>query len=162
MLLSLRTISAELSVRITSTSLKECEDLLRRVSIGRIACSLNDQPYVVPISFAYEAACLYFFSTAGKKIDCMRRNPRVCVQADEIVSRDHWTSVLVNGTFVELQEPQYTEQKEHARQLLSQTAQWWLTPLAERREHTGDLAIEPLFFRVDVVSMTGLRTVSEP
>ena len=34
---------------------------LQRVSIGRLACSLNDQPYVVPVAFSYEPGCLYIF-----------------------------------------------------------------------------------------------------
>jgi nitroimidazol reductase NimA-like FMN-containing flavoprotein (pyridoxamine 5'-phosphate oxidase superfamily) len=39
-------------MRVLSISLNECGELLKRVSIGRLACSLNDQPYVVPVRFA--------------------------------------------------------------------------------------------------------------
>ena len=55
-------------MQIVSMSEQECSELLQRVSLGRLACSLSDQPYVVPVAFSYEPNCLYIFSTFGKKI----------------------------------------------------------------------------------------------
>ena len=148
-------------MRIVQISEEECKELLGRISVGRLACSLNDQPYIVPVYFAYEPEYLSIFSTVGKKIRWMRQNPKVCVQIDEIASRDNWTSVVVDGTYVELREPQYTADKERAREQLGQSADWWLAPLAERREQIDDLSIQPVFFRVDVQSMSGLRGIPE-
>ena len=148
-------------MRIVELSHDECKELLNRVSVGRLACSLENQPYVVPVCFAYEPEYLYVFSTVGQKIEWMRQNPRVCLQADEIGSRSSWTSVLVNGTYVELREPQYIAEREHARERLEQYSAWWRTPLAERREHTRDLSMEPVFFRIDIASMSGLRSIPE-
>ena len=148
-------------MRIVPMSEKECSDLLKRVSIGRLACALNNQPYVVPVGFAFEEHFLYVFSTVGKKIEWMRQNPQVCLQADEIGNRSNWSSVVVNGTYLELREPQYTSQKEHARARLAEYSDWWPTPLAERREQTSDLSIEPVFFRIDIESMSGLRGIPE-
>jgi uncharacterized protein len=143
---------------IVDLSHDECKELLNRVSVGRLACSLENQPYIVPVCFAYEPEYLYVFSTVGQKIEWMRQNPKVCLQADEIRSRSSWTSVLVNGTYVELREP---AEKEHARERLAQYSEWWRTPLAERRERTSDLSIEPVFFRIDIGSMNGLRSIPE-
>lgn len=148
-------------MRIVPVSQQECNQLLGRVSFGRLACSLNDQPYVVPVCFAYEPEALYVFSTAGKKIDWMRQNPKVCVQIDEIGNHSNWTSVVVDGMYVELREPQYTAEKERAKERLGQSTNWWLAPMAERREQTDDLAIEPVFFRIDIQSLSGLRGVPE-
>ena len=87
----------------------------------------------------------------------MRENPKVCLQADEIGSRSSWTSVVANGTYKELREPQYTLEKEYARERLAEYSEWWVTPLAEGRQRTGgDLSIEPVFFRIDIASMSGL------
>jgi hypothetical protein len=44
---------------------------------------------------------------------------------------------------------------------LAQYSEWWKTPLAERREKTSDLAIESVFFRIDIGSMSGLRAIPE-
>ena len=148
-------------MRIVATSQRECSELLKRVSIGRLACSLNDQPYVVPVAFSYEADCIYVFSTVGKKIEWMRQNPKVCLQADEIGSRSNWSSVIVTGTYLELSEMQYPSQREHALEQLAQYSEWWRTPLAERREKVSDLAIDTVFFRIDITSMSGLRSISE-
>jgi len=82
-------------MRIVELSQDECKELLNRVSLGRLACSLENQPYVVPVCFAYEPEYLYVFSTVGQKIEWMRQNPKVCLQADEIGSRSSWASVLV-------------------------------------------------------------------
>ena len=148
-------------MRVVSISQKDCSDLLKRISVGRLACALDNQPYVVPVGFSYEPDALYVFSTVGKKIEWMRQNPKVCLQADEIGNKSSWMSVVVTGTFLELREPQYTAQREHARELLAENSRWWLTPLAERRELASDQAVEPVFFRIDIASMTGLRAVPE-
>jgi uncharacterized protein len=148
-------------MRIIEISQEECMELLERVSIGRLACSLDDQPYLVPVAFSYEPDSIYIFSTVGKKIEWMRQNPKVCLQADEIGNGSNWTSVVVTGTYLELSETQYPAQREHALEQLAQYAEWWRTPLAQRREHTSDLAIKPVFFRIDIKSMSGLRGMPE-
>jgi uncharacterized protein len=149
-------------MRIVAISKEECIETLERVSIGRLGCSLGDQPYVVPVAFSYEPDSIYIFSTVGKKINWMRQNPKVCLQVDEIGNRRNWLSVIVTGTYLELSKPQYTAQREHALELLAQYSHYWQTALAERREQTGDLSIEPVFFRIDIESMCGLRALPEP
>jgi uncharacterized protein len=151
----------EAVMRIISISQQDCGELLNRVSIGRLACSLHDQPYVVPVSFSYETDRVYIFSTLGKKIKWMRQNPKVCLQVDEMGSRSSWTSVVITGTYLELLEPQYTAEREHALEQLAQYSEWWRNPLAQRREQTSDLSIESVFFRIDIVSMSGLRGIHE-
>ena len=148
-------------MRIVPTSDQECKELLGRVSLGWLACALDNQPYVVPVAFSYEPGRIYVFSTVGKKIEWMRQNPKVCLQVDEIGNRSHWTSVVINGIYLELQEPQYTAEKRRARELLGESAQWWIAPMAERREQVSDLSIEPVFFRIDIESMSGLRGIPE-
>ena len=100
-------------LRIIEISQDECRDLLGRVSIGRLACSLEDQPYVIPTCFVYESEHVYVFSTLGQKIKWMRQNPKVCLQVDQFEDRSNWTSVVLNGTFVELRD---SDEREHARQ----------------------------------------------
>jgi hypothetical protein len=40
---------------------------------------------------------------------------------------------------------------------LEKRSQWWLNTFAERQLKLGDTLIEPLFFRICIDSMTGLR-----
>lgn len=136
---------------------KECRAVLARGSIARLGCCLDNQPYVVPIFFAYEPDYIYVFSTFGQKIEWMRRNPKVCVQVDEIANQSHWVSVIANGTYDELPDPQHSVERTHARKLLEKQHRWWLNALAERRAKVNDLLIDPLFFRIHTDSITGLR-----
>jgi hypothetical protein len=48
----------------------------------------------------------------------MRTNPKVCIQIDEIANQSEWLSVIINGSYQELPEPQYTDERAHARKLL--------------------------------------------
>ncbi len=102
---------------INKMSEKECAALLARASLGRLGCSLDNQPYVVPISFAYEPNYIYVLSTFGQKIEWMRANPKVCVEVEEVASESEWVSVIANGRYQELPEPEYTAEREHARKL---------------------------------------------
>jgi uncharacterized protein len=140
---------------------KECRELLARAAIGRLGCSLDDQPYVLPIYFAYEADHVYVLSTLGRKVKWMRTNPKVCIQIDEIKNQCQWESVVVNGRYQELIEPLYATERSRARELLARRHQWWLNAMAERRTTADDLSISALFFRIDIDSMTGLRARPE-
>jgi uncharacterized protein len=73
---------------------EECSAFLERASLGRLACSYENQPYVVPIHFAYEDAYLYGFSTLGQKVKWMPAN-----QTDEIQNQGEWISVIAYGEY---------------------------------------------------------------
>lgn len=134
----------------------ECRKFLEHASIGRLGCSLDEQPYIVPVYLAYDADNVYIFSTFGQKIRWMRANPKVCIQIDEITDDSEWTSVIANGRYQELPEPQYATECARARNLLEKRYRWWLNALAERRTEVKDNMIAPLFFRLHVDSITGL------
>jgi nitroimidazol reductase NimA-like FMN-containing flavoprotein (pyridoxamine 5'-phosphate oxidase superfamily) len=140
---------------------KECLALLERASVGRLGCALDNQPYVVPIYLAYEPGFIYVFSTYGKKIEWMRANPKVCVEVDEVSSQTRWVSVVANGRYEELPEPQYERERAHARQLLQKKHHWWVNALAERRRTEPDETIMPLFFRIHIDSVSGLQSDGE-
>ena len=100
---------------------EECSAFLERASRGRLGCSYENQPYVVPIHFAHEDTYLYGFSTFGQKVKWMRANPKVCGQTDKIENQGEWISVIVYGEYEELPEPQYTAERKHASSLLAKT-----------------------------------------
>ncbi len=146
---------------IEQLSETECREFLAKSSIARLGCSMNDQPYVVPICIACEGNYIYFFATAGKKIEWMRSNPKVCVQVDQVNSKSDWVSVIANGDYEELIEPRFTDERAHARRLLEKQHHWWLIALAERRNQVADPDISSIFFRVQIRSLSGLRGVPE-
>lgn len=78
---------------VREMSRQECEELLARLSFGRLACARDNQPYIAPMYFAFDQGHLYGFATMGQKIAWMRLNPLVCVEADEVLSHNRWASV---------------------------------------------------------------------
>ncbi len=139
---------------------KECVAFATRSSLARLACAHRNQPYIIPIQFAYDAGYIYALATFGQKIEWMRENPKVCLAIDEIVSDSQWSSVIVNGEYEELREPRNTEEREHARKLLERHNRWWQNAFAERQAKEGDHLVDPIFFRIKVDSISGLRARS--
>jgi hypothetical protein len=146
---------------INDMTAAECGAFLAGASLGRLGCSLDNQPYIVPVYFAYEPEYIYILSTLGRKIEWMRANSKVCLEVDEIANPSQWTSVIANGGYQELPAPQYTDEREHAEKLLRKRNLWWQGALGERQLRLGDELIDALFFRIHVDSMTGLRAVDE-
>ena|SRR5215471_12639528 len=144
-------------MEINEMTAEQCSAFLEHASLGRLGCSSENQPYVVPIHFTYEDGYLYVFSTFGQKVKWMRANPNVCVQTDELQNQSEWISVIVYGEYEELPEPQYAAERKHASFLLAKRYHWWLNAMSERQMRVGESFIEPLFFRIRIQSMSGLR-----
>lgn len=57
--------------------------VIRRSAVCRLGMSDDNQPYVIPMSFGYKEGAVYFHSaTEGRKIEILRKNPRVCIEFD--------------------------------------------------------------------------------
>ncbi|MGK9120029.1 pyridoxamine 5'-phosphate oxidase family protein [Olivibacter jilunii] len=83
---------------------KEIVDLLKSQFIGRLGCHANGETYIVPINYVYQNNAIYAHSGEGKKIEMLRKNPRVCFQVDEVESMFKWKSAILWGTFEELKD----------------------------------------------------------
>ena len=148
---------------ITEMSHKESLDLLARKRLGRLACAQGSQPYVVPFYFAYYDCSLYSFSTVGKKIEWMRANPLVCVEVDDVVDSQEWTSVVVSGCYEELPDtPGWQSERDFAVSLLQQYAMWWEPALAKTLLPGTERPLVPVFYRIHVVGISGRRATLEP
>src|SRR5579883_2931841 len=146
-------------MRITRMEDRECRDLLGRVGFGRLGCARDNQPYIVPIYFAYDQGELYGFATLGQKIEWMRSNPQVCVQSDEVRDNENWTSVVVIGRYEELADtPNHTQQRNKAQALLEKrSSNWWQTGYVASTLHGDPEAPSPVFFCIHVQEISGLR-----
>lgn len=135
-------------------------ELLARSRLGRLACTRGDQPYVVPIYFAYARQHLYGFSTMGQKVEWMRTNPLVCIEVDEIVRSNQWVSVVVLGRYEELTDtPEWRQELRFAHDLLKAHAAWWEPGYVKTIIHGTERPLEPLYYRVCVQQVTGHRAV---
>jgi nitroimidazol reductase NimA-like FMN-containing flavoprotein (pyridoxamine 5'-phosphate oxidase superfamily) len=92
-------------------------DIIQDSEVCRLGLARDGMPYIVPVSFGYDAEALYFHTAReGKKITYIEANPIVCFEFERQVqlvsSADdpcHWTfsfqSVIGYGTVQELVAP---------------------------------------------------------
>jgi len=69
------------------TNLQEIIDILRRAETIRLGLHDESYPYIVPLSFGFEAdndgIAIYFHGAKeGRKHDLIAKDPHVCVEAD--------------------------------------------------------------------------------
>ncbi len=99
-------------VMITNLNPQECSKVLERNYLGNLAYIFNDEPYVIPITYFFDAKENYIFdakenyiicySGMGHKIRAMRKKTSVSLAVAEIFAANLWKSVLVHGTYKEV------------------------------------------------------------
>jgi len=92
------------------TERHELDRILDEAMVMRLGMLDGDHPYVVPLNFARDGDELWFHAAqAGRKLDCLRAAPAVCVEADRFHTlqvgpsacgdwTSHYESVIGFGT----------------------------------------------------------------
>ncbi len=118
------------------------EELLRTALVGRIACCRHDEgrPYLVPLAYGYDGESVYAISGPGRKLAIMREQPLVTFEVDEATAEDRWRSVIADGKFEEITEP---EERSRAIRIVAPSA--------------GPLSVSPdaIVYRVRLSNKTG-------
>jgi nitroimidazol reductase NimA-like FMN-containing flavoprotein (pyridoxamine 5'-phosphate oxidase superfamily) len=147
---------------VKEMTLEECYLVLKDNHLARLGCAHNNQPYVVPIFFAYDGTHLYgsniyVFSTIGLKIEWMRANPLVCLEIDNVKNPRDWLSVVVLGHYQELLDTAEQEiTRRHAYALLSEHAQWWEPAAAVAAGHGEQIEpFSPVYYRIFIDHLSG-------
>lgn len=127
----------------------EIEDLLFTRRVGHLACVVDDRPYIVPISFAYDGGAIYAHTTPGRKVEAMRSRPAVAFEIEDLTDPRRWRSVIVEGTYEEVTD---AGERQRAERLLEDVA-------AGMSPSRGEIV-----FRVRPIRKTGrwLQFTSEP
>ena len=136
---------------ITRLSEVECRRVIQAGRIARLGCIVDREPYIVPLNYNSEDNCVYSHSLAGLKIKALRKNPRACVQVDEIESDLCWRSVLAYGNFEEIITP--NQRKEVLGKLLKRFPM--LTPVESSIAEDGS-SLQVIVFRIKLDRMTGV------
>ena len=138
----------------------EIDDLLRKQIVGRIGCSYENEVYIIPMSYAYDDDYVYCHSYEGKKMEMMRKNPKVCFQVDEMKDMGNWKSVIAWGEYQELTD---SREKQIAMKLfvertlslkISETAILPETSF-ERLHPRSPGVIKPIIYRIILKEKTG-------
>jgi nitroimidazol reductase NimA-like FMN-containing flavoprotein (pyridoxamine 5'-phosphate oxidase superfamily) len=133
----------------------DINDLIETSSFGHLGCSRDDEPYVVPINYAFVEPHLYIYTTEGKKADILKSNPRVCLQIERIKDRTDWESVVIHANAHEVSDADEREKAVRAILKINPT----LTP-AISVQWMDDWVREniEILFRLDISSKTGRKT----
>lgn len=75
----------------------EIKELISQLNYGHLGCTEGMEPYVVPIHYSFEPPYVYVYTTEGKKSEILARNPRVCLQIEDITDNRNWKSVIIQG-----------------------------------------------------------------
>jgi nitroimidazol reductase NimA-like FMN-containing flavoprotein (pyridoxamine 5'-phosphate oxidase superfamily) len=129
----------------------EARMLFQFARVARLGCIVDDEPYVVPINCHLENDCLYSHSLPGLKISGLRKNPRACIQVDEIESDLKWRSAIAFGTFEEIKSP--NERHDVLTKLLKKFP--LLTPVESAIAVDG-AAAEVIVFKITIERFSGV------
>jgi uncharacterized protein len=145
----------EFAMVIEEMTDRDCRAMLAGTNLARLACAVNNQPYIVPIHVDFNDSSFYGFATLGQKIEWMRQNPLVCLEIDKIITHKEWASIVVFGLYEELPDtPECKDQRGVAEALFQRHPVWWepaAVPL------TGDAQRNRILFRILISHMTGRR-----
>jgi len=129
----------------------ESRELLQSVRIARLGCIVDGEPYVVPINYNFEDNCVCSHSLPGTKITALRKNPRTCVQVDEIKDDLSWSSVLAFGNFEEV------VKSDEREEILGKLLEGFrlMTPVESAIVNDG-IPPEVIVFRIRIDRITGV------
>ena len=134
----------------------EVHELLKRVGYGHLACSRDDQPYVVPINFVFDGDEIFIYTTAGLKTDVIKSNPKICLQVEELhPDEGAWRSAVVMGEAYEIVD---RSEREKAVELVRASNPSLLPALAIKWSNDWMKKNVEVVYRVKILSLAGRFT----
>lgn len=115
--------SATAGLAIRELTRAECEQLLSRKHVGRIAFTFRDKVDIEPIGYVFTDGTIYARTTPGTKLTVIAHHPWVAFEVDEVRGPLEWQSVVVKGTVYLVAEdrtPHAVEAFEHAKDVLQE------------------------------------------
>jgi nitroimidazol reductase NimA-like FMN-containing flavoprotein (pyridoxamine 5'-phosphate oxidase superfamily) len=129
----------------------ECQQLLRRHHVGRLALTHKDRVEIVPIHYVADDGWIYGRTAAGSKLETAAHNRWVAFEIDEVEALFDWRSVVARGGLYVLRSD--GSEQERANYDLGVKAIRTLVPEAlTPNDPVPDRAI---LFRIHVDELTG-------
>lgn len=82
-----------------SLSSAECEKILSRNHVARIAFSFHDRVDIEPVHYVYEHGWMFGRTSPGSKLTTLAHSHWMAAEVDEIAGIFEWRSVVVRGSF---------------------------------------------------------------
>lgn len=77
---------------------EECDALLARNNVGRIAYADGPRIEIQPIGYVYADGVVNLRTSPGRKLEALARVPYVSFEVDEVHGPFEWRSVVASGT----------------------------------------------------------------
>jgi nitroimidazol reductase NimA-like FMN-containing flavoprotein (pyridoxamine 5'-phosphate oxidase superfamily) len=145
-------------LEIEEMSREDMKDMLRQVGYGHLGCSRNNEPYVVPVHYAYSEAFIYLYTTEGKKVEIIRENPRVCLQVESVTDNQNWKSVIVTG---DAEQVVNEEEREKALEMIAEINPTLMPAVSVHWMDSWVRENVEVILRLEAKLMTGRATVEE-
>ena len=84
-------------LKVVEMDAAEQIELIDSMNFGHLACAHENQPYIVPMHYAFDGEYIYFLTTEGVKTKWLDGNPKVCFQIEKVMDERHWQSVIILG-----------------------------------------------------------------
>jgi nitroimidazol reductase NimA-like FMN-containing flavoprotein (pyridoxamine 5'-phosphate oxidase superfamily) len=96
----------------------ECDALLARNHVGRVAFAYHDRVDIEPVHYVYAQGWLHGRTAPGAKLAILQHNPWIAFEVDEIEGLFDWRSIVVHGS-VHIPDPEGspTDRDAHAATL---------------------------------------------
>ena len=137
---------------------QQMNNLLASQVVGRLACTDTVQPYLVPVTYAFDGVTIYGQTHEGMKLSLLRKNPNVCFEVDLMHDMANWQSVIIRGRFEELKD----EAAEKARTVLFNRVFPLMTSATVHGEHhevdhelDDENRIKPIMYKIVIEEKTG-------
>lgn len=134
--------------------------ILKNNYVGHLGYIYRNRPYVVPITyyFSEEDNTIICYSGEGHKISAMRQHSAIALEVAEVNSINDWKSVMVQGTYEELEgshgKAQLHEFSLGVKHLLKDKENLDASFISEfsSKIHKGEV---PIVFRIKIEEITG-------
>ncbi len=135
----------------------ECDALLARSHVGRLAYSFHDRVDIEPISYVHDHEWLYGRTAPGSKVRTLEHRPWVALETDEATGPFDWRSVVVRGTIHFPERDGSAEERELYERALGALRKI----IPETLTENDPVPFRTLVFGIHVVDVTGREARTE-
>src|SRR5881227_630065 len=136
---------------------EECDEILARNHVGRVAFTFHDRVDIEPVHYVYADGWLHGRTAPGAKLAVLRHHPWVAFEVDEVEGLFDWRSVVVHGV-VDLPDAEGSAQE---REAYERTLAHVRKLVPEALSATDPTPMRYLAFRIHVDDATGRAAEAE-
>lgn len=138
-----------------SLSRTQCDVLLARNHLGRLAFAFHDRVDIQPIHYVYEAGWLFGRTSEGAKLATLDHNRWLAFEVDEVRGVFDWESVVVQGTFHRID----PDGPAPERAATARAVHLLRAIVPETFDADDPVAFRTVLFRISIGEMTGRRAI---